>query len=112
MAQAIQPLDANGNPDPSGKYALLALGESTAQNEFNRFLPIANSDPAKNPNLVIVNGAQGGATPNEFVSSASYYWSTIVNNYLPQNGVTANQVVAVWIEDLQDRSRLAASPAT
>ncbi len=99
LAQAIQPLDANGNPDPSGKYALLALGESTAQNEFNRFLPIANSDPAKNPNLVIVNGAQGGATPNEFVSSASYYWSTIVNNYLPQNGVTANQVVAVWIED-------------
>ncbi len=99
LAQAIEPLDSNGNPDPNGKYALLALGESTAQNEFNRFLPIANSDPAKNKSLVIVNGAQGGATPNAFVSSASYYWSTIVNNYLPQNGVTARQVVAVWIED-------------
>jgi hypothetical protein len=99
LAQEIQPLDSNGNPSPTGKYALLALGESTAQNEFNRFLPIANADPAKNPNLVIVNGAQGGATPNAFVTSASYYWSTIVNNYLPQNGVTANQVVAVWIED-------------
>lgn len=99
LAQAIQPLDSNGNPSPTGKYVLLALGESTAQNEFNRFLPIANSDPAKNPSLVIVNGAQGGATPNAFVTSASYYWSTIVNNYLPQNGVTADQVVAVWIED-------------
>ena len=99
LAQEIQPLDSNGNPSPTGKYALLALGESTAQNEFNRFLPIANADPAKNPNLVIVNGAQGGATPNAFVTSASYYWSTIVNNYLPQNGVTSNQVVAVWIED-------------
>jgi Putative Ig domain len=99
FAEGIQPLDSNGNPSPTGKYVLLALGESTAQNEFNRFLPMANSDPEKNANLVIVNGAQGGATPNEFVSSGSYYWSTIQNNYLPQNNVTAEQVVAVWIED-------------
>ncbi len=99
LADSIQPLDSNGNPSPTGKYVLIALGESTAQNEFNRFLPIANSDPAKNKSLVIVNGAQGGATPNQFVGSSTYYWSTILNNYLPQNGVTANQVVAVWIED-------------
>jgi hypothetical protein len=99
FAQGIQPLDSNGNPSPTGKYVLLAIGESTAQNEFNRFLPIAKADPAKNPNLVIVNGAQGGATPKLFVASSSYYWSTILNNYLPQNGVTANQVVAVWMED-------------
>lgn len=99
FAQGIQPLDSNGNPSPTGKYVLLAIGESTAQNEFNRFLPIANADPAKNPSLVIVNGAQGGATPKQFVASTSYYWSTIVNNYLPQNAVTANQVVAVWMED-------------
>ena len=99
FADAIQPLDSNGNPSPTGKYVLMAIGESTAQNEFNRFLPIANADPAKNPNLVIVNGAQGGATPNNFTSSSSVYWTTVLNNYLPQNGVTANQVVAIWMED-------------
>lgn len=100
FADGIQPLDGNGTVDPTnGKEVLLAIGESTAQNEFNSFLPIAVADPAKNPKLVIVNGAQGGATPNEFVSSGSYYWSTILNNYLPQNGVTQNQVVAIWIED-------------
>ena len=99
FAQGIQPLDSNGNPSPTGKYVLLAIGESTAQNEFNRFLPIANADPAKNASLVLVNGAQGGATPNQLVASSSYYWSTIVNNYLPQNGVTAQQVVAIWMED-------------
>jgi hypothetical protein len=99
LAQSIGPLSSTGQPDPTGKYVLLAIGESTAQNEFNRFLPIANADPDKNPNLVIVNGAQGGATPNEFVVSGTYYWSTILNNYLPQNGVTPDQVVAVWIED-------------
>ncbi len=99
FADAIQPLDSNGNPSPTGKYVLMAIGESTAQNEFNRFLPIANADPTKNPNLVIVNGAQGGATPNNFTSSSSVYWATVLNNYLPQNGVTANQVVAIWVED-------------
>src|SRR5207249_897609 len=26
-------------------------------------------------------------------------WNTIINNYLPDQGVTANQVVAVWMED-------------
>jgi hypothetical protein len=99
FAQGIQPLDSNGNPSPTGKYVLLAMGESTAQNEFNRLLPIANADPKKNPNLMIVNGAQGGATPNNFTSSTSVYWSMVLNNYLPQNGVTANQVVAIWMED-------------
>lgn len=99
LADAIQPLDSNGNPSPTGKYVLMAIGESTAQNEFNRFLPIANGDPAKNPNLVLVNGAQGGATPNTLTSTGSTYWTTVLENYLPQNGVTAQQVVAIWMED-------------
>jgi hypothetical protein len=99
IADAIQPLDQNGNPSPTGKMVLMAIGESTAQNEFNRFLPIANADPAKNPALVIVNGAQGGATPNNFTSTTSAYWLTVLNNYLPQNNVTAQQVVAIWMED-------------
>ncbi len=99
IAQGIQPLDSNGNPDASGKEVLLAVGESTAQNEFNYFLPIANADPAKNPSLVLVNGAQGGATPQNFKSSTSNYWATVMNDYLPQNNVTAKQVVAAWIED-------------
>ncbi|HYM78861.1 MAG TPA: choice-of-anchor D domain-containing protein [Candidatus Dormibacteraeota bacterium] len=99
LALGIQPLDANGNYSPTGKYVLLAVGESTAQNEFNRFLPIANADPAKNPSLVMVNGAQGGATPQNFTSPTSAYWATTLNNYLPQNGVTPNQVVVVWMED-------------
>ena len=99
LARGIQPLDASGNPSPTGKYVLLAVGESTLQNEFNRFLPIANGDPAKNPNLVMVNGAQGGATPNQFLTTSSAYWATTINNYLPQNGVTPQQVVVAYIED-------------
>jgi hypothetical protein len=29
LAYGIQPLDSNGNPSPTGKYVLLAVGEST-----------------------------------------------------------------------------------
>ncbi len=99
FAKAIVPLDANGNYSPTGKYVMLALGESTALDEFGEFLTLANTDPAKNPALVFVDGAQGGATPSLLSSSSSPYWNTILNNYLPDQGVTANQVVAVWIED-------------
>jgi len=99
LAQGIQPLDAAGNPSPTGQYVMLAIGESTAQNEFNRFLPIAYADPTKNPNLVIVNGAQGGGTPFDYESETSPYWATVMNNYLPQNGVTPQQVVVIWLED-------------
>jgi hypothetical protein len=99
IAQTIQPLDSDGNPDPDGKEVVIAVGESTAQNEFNFFLPIANADPAKNPSVLLVNGAQGGGTPHSFATTTSSYWATVMNDYLPQNNVTAKQVVAAWIED-------------
>jgi hypothetical protein len=99
FAKAIQPLDANGNPSPTGLYALLVIGESTALDEFSTLFPIANSDPAKNTKLVFVDGAQGGATPNQLLSTTSPYWNTILNNYLPDAGVSSKQVVAAWIED-------------
>lgn len=101
LAQAIQPLDANGNPSSTGKYVLLTMGESTALDEIGvSFLPLAQHDPAVNPNLVFVDGAQGGATPGTLLTTTgNKYFNTIINNYLPDQGVTANQVVAVWIED-------------
>lgn len=99
FAQGIQPLDSNGNPDPiNGKMALVGIGESTAQNEWGVFLPIAKADPQINPQLVIVNAAQGGATPKQLADFTTAYWATILNNYVPDAGITAKQVVAVWIE--------------
>jgi hypothetical protein len=99
IAQGIVPLNSSGTYSPTGQIVVLAVGESTEQNEFNRFMPIANSDPTKNPYVLLVNGAQGGATPYNFTSTTSAYWSTVVNNYLPQNGVTADQVQVAILED-------------
>jgi putative Ig domain-containing protein len=101
LAGEVQPLSSSGAPDPTGKIVFLALGESTALDEFGvAFLPLAQHDPAINSNIVFVDGAQGGATPGTLLTTTgNKYFNTIINNYLPDQGVTANQVQVMWIED-------------
>jgi hypothetical protein len=102
LANAIQPLDANGNPDPNGKYVLLGVGESDTRNIFNQFVLDASADPTKNSSLVIVDGAQGDGTAGSYVSLTSPYWNTIINYDLPNSGVTDKQVVAVWVQTVTE----------
>jgi hypothetical protein len=99
LAANVQPLDANGNPSPTGRIGFLGIGESLALDEFGMgFMPLATHDPAINSNITFVDGAQGGATPNLLALSTSPYWNTILNNYLPDQGLTAQQVEVAWIE--------------
>jgi hypothetical protein len=100
IAAAIQPLDSSGNPDPSGKYALISLGPSATLYEFKPFIQAAKADPAKNAHLVVVQGAQGGETLTPLGNVNSPFWPTITNYYLPEAGVTSQQVVVAWIEQL------------
>ncbi len=99
LAAEIQPLDSNGNPSSTGKYVLLGVGLSVTQQSLNQVLPMAAVDPAKNPNLVFVNGATGGGTATDLISQ-SVFWQAMLNDYLPNAGVTAKQVVAVWFMDV------------
>lgn len=98
LAQAIQPLDANGHPDPNGKYVLIAIGESNVHVEGDGFVDDGTADPSKNQALVLVNAGQGDATAAELSLPTSPFWTTMVNNILPNSGVTAQQVVAAWVE--------------
>jgi len=100
LAQGIQPLDSNGNPSPTGKYVFISIGESIAQQPFFEFTALAGVDPSVNPNLVVVNGATGGATASLLALPNNNFWNVIMNNYLPNAGVTAKQVVAAWVNDL------------
>ena len=100
LAAGIQPLDANGNPSPTGKYVMLAIGLSVTQQTFLQFVPMINADPAKNPSLVVVDGGSGGATMAQLTSTTSNsFWEAITNVYLPNAGVTPNQVVSVFLLD-------------
>ena len=99
LAQAIQPLDANGKPSSSGKYVLLSLGTSDANYEFERFLEYASGESTINPNLVIVEGAMGNEALDTLLSPNGYlFWNNIYNWAFPEAKVTPQQVVAIWLE--------------
>ncbi|HVN18028.1 MAG TPA: choice-of-anchor D domain-containing protein [Dongiaceae bacterium] len=100
IAQGIQPLDANGHPDPNGKYVLLAIGMSATHTIFYGMQLDAAADPTVNPHLVLVNGAQNDATSGDFALKNHGVWTDIFTYFLPQAGVTANQVVAAWVDDV------------
>lgn len=99
LAQGIVPLDGNGNYDPNGKYVLLSIGVSISRTLFTQFQLTEQVDPTLNPNLVIVNGAIDGTDSPNYASFTDGSWQTILNFYLPYQNVTANQVVAVWLND-------------
>src|SRR5262249_23077800 len=93
----IQPLDANRQVNTnSGKIVLLSIGMSNTTDEWavggaGSFTNIANADPAKNPRLTIVDGAQGGEASTDWTNINSITWSTIVSRLAAANAKT-NQV--------------------
>jgi len=103
LAPKVQPLDADGKPSPDGKIVLLSVGMSNTTQEFSVFRRQANGDPAKNPHLVIVDGAQGGMTAARIKDPDSngggiQFWTT-VDARLKEGGVTRAQVQAAWIKE-------------
>lgn len=99
LANGIVPLDGNGNYDPNGKYVLLSIGVSISRTLFTQYQLTEQVDPTLNPNLVIVNGAIDGTDSPNYANFSDGSWQTILNFYLPYQNVTANQVVAVWLND-------------
>jgi hypothetical protein len=97
LADAIQPLDANGNPDPNGKYGLLSLGLSVTFENYFYFQQAGLADLSLNPNLVLVNGANPNLTAARYANPSDPIWTTEMNYFLPNAGVTANQIVAAWV---------------
>ena len=119
LAAMIVPLNQNGLPDNgAGKIVMVSIGVSNTRNEFGgyatddtttvsfpaAFKPQADADPAKNPKLVMVNGAEGGNAIDEWLAEAPATWAKVINTKLPQAGVTAQQVQAAWIK-LPDRGQ-------
>jgi len=99
-AAAIVPLDSNGVYSPTGKVVFVSIGLSVAQQPFSEFVQLVDTDPAKNPNLVVVDGATGGATASLLSGVNNNFWNAIIYDYLPNAGVTANQVEVAWVLDV------------
>lgn len=97
-AGEIQPLDTNGLPDASGRIVLMSVGMSNTNLEFTAFIPVANADPGKNPNLAIVNGAQGGMDAIAWSDPNNPCWG-VADSRLQAAGVTRKQVEAIWLKE-------------
>ncbi|MCX7015607.1 MAG: hypothetical protein NTW86_24150 [Candidatus Sumerlaeota bacterium] len=106
----IQPLDAEGKPAKDGKIVLISTGYSNVTMEFSVFKAMADKDPEKNPNLVIVDGAMGAQDdivwadteaqvkiPRPGKTPARDVWA-ILDQRLKDAGVTAAQVQAAWMK--------------
>jgi len=97
LAAAVQPLDSNGNPDPNGKYGLLSLGLSVTFENYFYLQQAAMADASLNSHLVLVNGANPNLTAARYANPNDPIWATEMNYFIPQAGVTANQIVAAWV---------------
>ncbi|MEO6458455.1 MAG: hypothetical protein ABIO92_09330 [Chloroflexia bacterium] len=97
-ASRVQPLNQEGQPDPNGRIVLLSIGMSNTTQEFSTFKSMADADPDKNPQLTIVDGAQGGQDAETIRNPNAQFW-TIVDQRLTAAGVTRNQVQTAWLKE-------------
>ena len=98
QAKLIRPLDAEGKPAADGKIVLISIGMSNTTQEFSAFVRTANADPDKSPQVVIVDGAQGGQTANIWANPGDRDPWEVLDERLRQAGVTAQQVQAAWVK--------------
>ena len=108
-AAVIQPLDTSGNPSPSGKIVFVAIGRSTAVDEFTAFMNQAAANSGVNhATLVIVNGALSGAMPCVWTvasgvpscnPSSGNQYDRVRDTVLAPLGLTEKQVQAAWVEE-------------
>jgi hypothetical protein len=109
-AARIKPLDADGKPSATGKIVLLSIGMSNTTQEFSRFKQIADADSEKSPNLVVVDGAQGGRAADDWVDASMPTYQAAEQRMSAQK-VTPKQVQIIWIKQaLKMPSRLGEFP--
>jgi PKD repeat protein len=106
IARQIVPLDAAGNVNLSqGRIVMVSIGMSNATDEFGSggpgsFMPRADADPSKNPQLTIVDCAQAGAAAPAWADPNELVW-TVANQRLAAAGVTPEQVEVAWVKEAE-----------
>jgi hypothetical protein len=96
-ASRIVPLDAHGKPAKEGKIVLLSIGMSNTYGEFRMFQAVAEKDPTKAPEVLLVNGAVGGAGAASWAKGAERVWAT-VSDRLREAGASNEQVQLCWMK--------------
>jgi hypothetical protein len=95
--KTITPLDAKGKPAKDGKIVFISLGMSNTAGEFKMFKELADRDPQKSPDVLLVNCAVGGAGVSSWAKPASGTWKTVAER-LKEASVSPEQVQVAWIK--------------
>lgn len=118
QAALVRPLDARGNPSPSGKIVMISIGMSNTTQEFCAagnpapctpwsFVGQALADPAVNHStLLFVNGARGGQTSDTWASSNAANYDYLRDHDLIPAGVTEAQVQVAWLKEANAQPRV------
>lgn len=97
QARRIQPLDRRGDPSPTGEVVLMSVGMSNTNLEFATFTRDVESTPGIDPDLRLVQGAQGGWDADEISDPRAAFWTNI-DGILATSGLTPRQVQVVWLK--------------
>src|SRR5262249_23465177 len=62
LAKSVQPLNADGKPDPNGRIVMLSVGMSNTSQASQGFQKALAAADNINPRLTFINGAVGGQT--------------------------------------------------
>lgn len=97
----VVPRDAAGGVDlANGLIGMISVGMSNTTQEFaggpETFLPRANADPARNPRLVIVDGAQGGQAAEDWVNGTQPW--IVLASRVAAAGLSPEQVQVAWVK--------------
>ena len=100
--QEIKPLDRAGNFDSvNGKIVLLSIGMSNTTMIFSTFMHVAFCNSSSlNPQLKIIDGAQGAQALDAVLDTNSAYWRH-VSIQLLQNGASKNQIQIIWFKQAE-----------
>ena len=101
-AAKILPLDKDGKESKSGKIGVISVGMSNTTMEYSRFKQLAEADPAKSKNVIIVDGAQGGQSAKRWANPLAPSWSK-VDDRLKTATVSSNQIQVAWMKQAEAR---------
>ena len=93
-ASQIEPRNEAGEPDPNGTVVLLSIGVSNTRIEYGEFMREVRD--TVDADITMVNGAQAGEDIVNWQDTDTHPWRYI-DRVLGANGVTAEQVQALWI---------------
>ncbi len=115
----IEPVDAEGNPDPDGAVVVLSNGMSNTERCWcsvqnvqpcwtESFRVKAESLPNLNPAVQLVNGAIGGKLAESWTDPLNPLTWGVVLDRLDARGLTPEQVQVIWLLHFtNERSALA-----